>query len=384
VKIAHVTDFYLPRLGGIEVHVHDLSARQRAAGHTVDIITSSPPDPAGVTDEPHVHRIGQGLRWRHPLNPAAAVRVHDVLRDSDYDVVHAHGGVWSSLSFAGALSAVDSGIPAVLTWHSLLDWATPLYRLVDWTIDYTTRPIHWTAVSASATRPLYPLLPAGTEVGVVPNAVDVQDWRMEPVCRDPREVHVVAVMRLAPRKRPLHLLKMLRRVRERLPADIRMRTTIIGEGPERPTLERFLRRHRMQPEVTLTGRLTRERIRETYRTADVFVAPATLESFGIAALEARCAGLPVVAMRASGIADFVTDGVDGLLADSDQDMVEALFRLSTDAGLRTVIAGHNRDVPPPFGWPEALETTEKAYARAAELAGVRRSQPSFYRVLRAR
>ena len=40
MRIAHVTDFYLPRLGGIELHVSDLSDRQRAAGHEVEVLTS--------------------------------------------------------------------------------------------------------------------------------------------------------------------------------------------------------------------------------------------------------------------------------------------------------------------------------------------------------
>jgi glycosyltransferase involved in cell wall biosynthesis len=381
VKIAHVTDFYLPRLGGIEVHVHDLAQRQRAAGHAVDIITSSPAA-KGEADEPGVIRIGTGLGWKHPLNPRAALVVHDVLRDSDYDVVHAHGAIWSSTAFAGALSAVESGIPVVLTWHSLLGWVAPLYRGMDACIHFTPRGIHWTAVSESAAKPLNSMLPSGTKVGILANAVDVEDWCVTPVEGNPNEMHVVAVMRLAPRKRPIHLLKTLRAVQGALPEGVRMRATVIGEGPERGAMEKFLHRHGMQAQVTLPGRLTRAEIREIYRRADVFVAPAKLESFGIAALEARCAGIPVVAMRASGIADFVEDGVDGLLVESDAAMATALVRLATDPGLRTAIAAHNRAVAPPFGWADALATTEKAYTRAAELAGRRRSDVPFWRVLR--
>ena len=52
--------------------------------------------------------------------------------------------------------------------------------------------------------------------------------------------------------------------------------------------------------MRLAGRVDRAELTEIYRRADLFLAPAYLESFGIAALEARCAGLPVVAMRAPG------------------------------------------------------------------------------------
>lgn len=381
MKIAHVTDFYLPRLGGIEVHVHDLAQRQRGAGHTVDIITSSPAA-RDEDDEPGVRRIGTHLRWQHPLNPRSAKLVHDVLRASDYDVVHAHAGVWSSTAFAGALSAASLGIPAVVTWHSLLDWAAPLYRFADSGVHFSARAVHWTAVSESACKPLNSLLPRGTKVAVLPNAVDADDWRLSPLERDDAEVHLVAVMRLAPRKRPIHLLKMIRAAQRALPPGVRIRSTIIGEGPERGAMEKFLRRNGMQRDVTLPGRMTRQEIRETYRRADMFVAPATLESFGIAALEARCAGIPVIAMGESGIADFIVDGVDGALVDSDAAMSAAIVRFARLPEVRASIAAHNREVAPSFGWVDALASTEKAYARAAEMAGRRRSDVPFWRVLR--
>ena len=102
-------------------------------------------------------------------------------------------------------------------------------------------------------------------------------------------------MRLALRKRPHHYVKMLRRARELVPADVRLEAVIIGDGPRRAGIERYLAKHGMTDWVTLYGRATHEQIREVYRDADFFVAPATLESFGIAALEARSAGLPVIA-----------------------------------------------------------------------------------------
>ena len=88
---------------------------------------------------------------------------------------------------------------------------------------------------------------------------------------------------------------------------------IVGEGPERPRLERYraVRSHGLAGSVELAGRRSREEIRDLYATADVFVAPANLESFGIAALEARCAGVPVVAFGHTGISEFVTTAAPG-------------------------------------------------------------------------
>ena len=129
----------------------------------------------------------------------------------------------------------------------------------------------------------------------------------------------------------------------------------------------------MRDWVELPGRLDRAAIRDRLAAASVFLAPAELESFGIAALEARCVGLPVVASSRSGVGEFITPGVDGLLSASDAGMVDDLARLLTDPALRTAITRHNRTVAPDFGWQAAGTRTLEVYARAALVADARAS-----------
>ena len=71
----------------------------------------------------------------------------------------------------------------------------------------------------------------------------------------------------------------------------------------------------------------------------MYVAPANLESFGLAALEARCAGLPVVAKAQTGIREFVEHGQEGLLAANDHQFVDQVLALVRDPALRAKIAG---------------------------------------------
>jgi glycosyltransferase involved in cell wall biosynthesis len=229
-------------------------------------------------------------------------------------------------------------------------------------------PVAWTAVSELAAAPLRRIVGRRGTVGILPNGVEPADWKVRPVVRDAREVLAVSVMRLEPRKRPLALLRTVRRARRRLPDGVRLRLVVVGEGPMRARLERLVRRHGLEADVELPGRLDRAGIRELYRRADVYVAPATLESFGIAALEARCAGLPVLARRRTGIADFVTPGVDGLLAGSDRAMARDLALVAADPGLRERLTRHNRSVRPPAGWGEVLHSCELAYKTARGLS----------------
>jgi glycosyltransferase involved in cell wall biosynthesis len=365
MRIAHVTDFYVPRLGGIEMHVHDLATRQRAAGHEVDVITATPRSPAErrtlVHPEegaPRVRRVTEHAMFPAPFNPAGLRAGRRAVREGDYDVVHAHAGLVSPL--AVAVAALASEVPTVVTVHSLLSWLTPAFRLADTGFDWSSWPAVWTAVSDVAAEPVRRLV-APAPVYALPNGIDAAQWRVEPLPRETDEILVVAVMRLVPRKRPIQLLRILRRARNALGPSRPMRAVIVGEGAERGSMERYVHRHGMTGWVDLPGRLERPAIRELFARADMFVAPAILESFGIAALEARCAGLPVVARTEGGIGEFVGDGEEGLLASSDRGMADAIVRLATDSGLREAIATRNRTVASPVAWPDVLRRTEEIY-----------------------
>jgi glycosyltransferase involved in cell wall biosynthesis len=386
MRILHVSDAYLPKQGGIEIQVSDLARRQGEAGHDVTVLTCAPdvtgkrrttgvgvPDPEPPSPGGAVPELRVGIPWWAVR--AANEQVYAVLRRDRPDVVHAHLSVLSPLSILVVRAAARERVPVVMTLHSLWWLATPLYAIAHVLLGWGRWPVAWTAVSELAAAPLRRIVGRGGDVTVLPNGVEPADWRVDPVVRDPREVVVVSVMRLASRKRPLPLLRMLRSARRALPAGVSLRLVLVGEGPLQAHVERTVRRYRLADDVELPGRLDRSGIRELYRRADVYIAPATLESFGIAALEARCAGLPVLARRRTGIADFIAPGVEGLLARSDRALARDLARVAADVGLRQRLTRHNRTVPPEAGWGEVLQRCELAYKAAAELSPGRR-QPA--------
>jgi glycosyltransferase involved in cell wall biosynthesis len=187
---------------------------------------------------------------------------------------------------------------------------------------------------------------------------------VQPVPGRDDELRVVAVMRLAPRKRAMPLMRILDEASRTLAPDVRLTATVVGDGPERTRVERFVAQHGLHDRVDLPGRLTHEQILAAFAHADVFVQPSVKESFGLAALEARTAGLPVVAREQTGITEFVTDGVEGLLAHDDAGLALALVRLGRDPALRSRMAAHNREVPPAQTWPQVLRVVRDAYDAA--------------------
>ena len=360
LKVGLVTDCYVPRLGGIEMQVHDLAIHLRKVGHEVIVITPTPgPE---LIDGVRVHRMDVPLLpFDIPYAPSTFRRIADLLREERVDVAHFNGGIVSPVAFVGAANAQAQGIPTVITTHCLWSYATPGFRLLNARYHWTDWPVVFSAVSDVAAAPIHRIAKRGVDVTILPNGIENDTWVVTPAPRDASVVTIVGVMRLSPRKRPLHLLKMVKRVHEQAPPGITVKVVIIGEGPERTKLERYITEHGLADYVELAGRRTREEIREYFSHADMFVAPANLESFGIAALEARCAGLPVVAKARTGIREFIAHGQEGLLAESDDDMVAQLVRLVRDSALRSQIAKHNRETPSTVDWSEVVHLNVAAY-----------------------
>jgi glycosyltransferase involved in cell wall biosynthesis len=183
-------------------------------------------------------------------------------------------------------------------------------------------------------------------------------------------------MRLARRKRPMPLLRMFERVCRAVDRPVRL--TLVGDGPLRPRVEHRVRRSGLGDLVTITGRVEPVDVRRVLAGSDMYVAPAVLESFGLAALEARSIGLPVVGHAASGMADFIVHEVDGLLCAGDSAMVDALADLVVSPPLRRRIAEHNRVVPAAMTWDHTLNCHGAVYARAVEVT-TRKSRGSLVR-----
>src|SRR5512144_1833399 len=375
MRVAHVTDCYLPRVGGIEQQVHQLAWRQAAAGHDVHVVTSTagrvhPP----VQEAVQVHRLSSRyVPHPPPVSPHAWLALPGLLAEGDPDVVHIHASVGSPLAFVAGLACGSTDRLTVVTVHSMWAHLTRPYRVLFAATGLARLPIAWTAVSRVAAQQVQAAIGPGRPVRVLPNGIDADQWRAP---GSPRrgDVHIVAVLRLTARKRPIALLDVLRRTRETLPAGVDIRASVIGDGPLRRAVHRYVARHGMSW-VDLLGARTSEHVRAVLHDADVFVATARLESFGIAALEARCAGVPIVALSGTGVADFVRHGREGLLARDDEDLVAALTRLVGSPDARATIAAHNRERLPPVSWGTTLNAAERAYADAAAMAYARVAQP---------
>jgi len=365
-----VSDCYAPRTGGIETQVRALAARQSAGGDDVRVITATPGHASVFSgrdevDGLPVHRVAARIPFELPVHPHTAREVGHLLDGYPVDVVHVHAGVVSPFAWGAVRAATKRGIPTLVTVHSV--WgplARPGFGLSDTVVRWSRWGVTLSAVSEVAAQRIAAAIPQTGSVLVIPNGIDPEEWHVDPRGAEPGRLRVTSVMRMAPRKRTLPLVKVIAEARQQLAGVVDLSAVLVGDGPERARAEKHVRDQCLGDAIRFTGRLDRPGILEVFAESDVYLQPSVKESFGLAALEARSAGLPVVARSQTGTTQFIHQGVQGLLADDDAGLAGALVRLGRDRDLLSSIAEHNRSTPPQDSWPHVLEVVRAAYTRA--------------------
>ncbi|WP_185933953.1 glycosyltransferase family 4 protein [Actinobaculum suis] len=396
MRIALVSDCFMPRLGGIESQVRDLALALQNNGHQVLVITATPAQRGGgyshdVVEGIRVLRLATPIFGGIPINPFCGRQLLAALQGAD--VVHINTGLVSPFAWHALLLAKLHTLPALVTWHSVLK--PTVWPYIPFVRPITGPTIRHAAPSQLVAREVKQVVGQKGEVAVIPNGVSLRDWRQvaswrlaarasepasesaststpEPapetapeqakLLREQRRLRIISARRLAPRKRTLEMLEIVKAAREISGLDATL--TIYGEGPQRWELERWIRSHRAASWVRLPGRASRAELMQAYAQADIYLSSSRLESFGIATLEARAAGLPVVCPTNTGADDFLENEVSGLLGESDQDVAAQLARLLLDDELRGRITHHNATTEPRENWELVTRLTEVEYRAA--------------------
>jgi phosphatidylinositol alpha-1,6-mannosyltransferase len=205
------------------------------------------------------------------------------------------------------------------------------------------------------------------KVALISNGVDLQRFgpksrRVDLLARynlAGRRV-LLTVGRLYARKGMDRVIESLAEVRRVLP-DISY--LLVGDGPYLPELERLAAARGVRDAVVFAGAVPDAELIDHYALADVFVMAnrempdGDTEGFGLVFLEANACGIPVIAGRAGGSVDAVTDGVNGLVVDGNQppQIAAAILRLFQDETLRARLAATGSAVAARSGWDSRVD-----------------------------
>lgn len=189
--------------------------------------------------------------------------------------------------------------------------------------------------------------PRGVDSALFNPAKRSREWRAERGIAN-SDVVVAFVSRLVAEKGLDVVAHVMRGLSER---NASCRALIVGDGPERATLETSL------PKAIFEGHLTGEILARAYASSDVFLFPSETETFGNVTLEALSSGLPAVVANATGSNALVTDSVNGYLVPprNSAAFLERVQQLVSDGELRARMGSAARESAESYDWSAVLD-----------------------------
>jgi phosphatidylinositol alpha-mannosyltransferase len=363
VKIGLVSPYVYPLPGGVTQHVRFLYENLRLRGHDVRILSAS----HGLQrrSEGDVIRLGKGFSMPAngsmgtiTLSPRYVSQAHDLLDRERFDVLHFHEPF---VPFLSLVLLNQSRSVNIATFHAYGGWS-PAYEFGSRALRGYGERLHGRiAVSAAARHFIDRYFPG--DYKVIPNGVDVTRFqRAVPLTRwQDGTRNILFVGRFEPRKGLLELLKAYRILRKRGAEDTRL--LLVGAGPQEREARRYVATRRLGG-VEFLGRVGDDERNQLFRTADVFVSPATgRESFGIVLLEAMAAGAPIVASDIHGYKGVVRRGREALLVPpkDPEELAAAIERLLRDRELAAAMAEAGPRRAEEFSWPRVTAKVDDYY-----------------------
>ncbi len=301
------------------------------------------------------------LGRRGGLDLGALWRVRSLLNDLQIDILNTH---CFSAGFWGRLAAVMAATPNVVaTFHSVAGWRQPRKQFV---CNRLLQPVttRFVAVSESVQRSL--VEKERTRPGairLIHNGIEARRfYRSANQTADRRRLGlseegwvIGMVARCSPEKGGRTLVQAVARL---LRDSVPVQGVLVGDGPDLAAWKKAAAEEGVGDRIRFVG--AQKEVAPWLAVMDVLVCPSIQESFGLAALEAQAAGIPVVASRIDGFLDTLQDGVDALLVEPGQpaafaEAIQSLLGASHLAG--KLVEGGQRNVR-----RFTIEATARQYA----------------------
>ncbi len=364
MKIAIVTEYYYPSLGGITEHVHHFALEAHKMGHEPVIITSNAGKDMTMADQPvEVIKIGRsmpvysnGSIARVTVGLNLAKKINDLLKTEKFDVVHVHSPMVPTLPL---LFQRHSNTVTVGTFHTQFDVSGELSVLNKFMRSYFEALDGRIAVSKLCIESMARYFHG--EYRVIPNGIDTA--KFHPACEkvhkfNDGKLNIFSLSRLEPRNGLDILIESFVKVRSKR-NDCRL--IIGGGGPLKSYFESMVPPE-MKSDVHFIGEILGSRP-NYYATADIFCFPTTRASFGITVLEGMAAGKPVVAFTMPAYRQIIKEPDEGVLcgAPESDNLADALMTLLDSRTLRETIGLKARVRAEEFSWSRVTQQVVNYY-----------------------
>lgn len=370
MKIALVSEYYYPLLGGITEHVYNLAKSLSERGNDVTVITHNlkPRKHHHYPDEPvefPVVRFGRGVPIysngsfaRVTLGRHLGTELADFFEREQFDVIHSHSPLTPILPLIAIRRS--NALATVGTFHTYFDRSRGYELLKKKAQEHMEMLDGRIVVSDACVEALSRYFKS--DYRVIPNGIDTNYFtpaaaRLDEF--DDGKLNILFLGRFDPRNGLRTMLEAFKRVKAEF-ADCRL--IIVGDGPLRPYYRTLISKD-LAPDVHFAGSVNGGRP-AYYASADIYCSPCTKASFGVVLLEAMASGKPIVASDINGYRLVMEHGKQGLLvpeADTGA-FADSLLKLLKDKRLREKMgAAGRRTAVEQFSWDLVARRVEDYY-----------------------
>jgi N-acetyl-alpha-D-glucosaminyl L-malate synthase BshA len=329
-----------PTLGGSGVLATELGKALAEKGHNIHFITYQQPVRLGGF---HANIFYHEVRVPTyplfdfpPYETALASAMVDVVKNQDIDLLHVHYAIPHAAAAYMAkqiLAKQNKKIPVITTLHgtdiTLVGRDKTYSPVVTFSMEESDA---LTAVSKNLKAETYRNFKIDKEIDVIYNFVDVKRFHKKPIDAFKKliapngERIIVHASNFRKVKRVADVIKTFQLVAKEIPSKL----LLIGDGPERPDLEAMTRDCVNKDDIKFLGK--QEQMEDLLPIADLFLLPSEYESFGLAALEAMAAEVPVISSNAGGLPEIIVDGYCGYMSNVGdvEDMAKNAIKILKD------------------------------------------------------
>jgi 1,2-diacylglycerol 3-alpha-glucosyltransferase len=351
MNICMMTNTYLPHVGGVARSTSTFAEEYRKMKHKVLVVAPEfEGPPLSKRAAAIVERIsaiqnfnGSDFSVRLPL----ATGLSDRLDAFSADIIHAHHPFL--LGDTALRVGANKNVPVIFTHHTRYEDYTHYVpfdspTLKEIAINLSTEFANLCDGVIAPSESIAKLIKqrgVKTPVAVVPTGIDVQAFaagngpRFRRKFKIPAGAFVIGhVGRLAPEKNLEYLTSAVALVLKTTPS---ARFLVVGGGPSEAAMKKICAEHGVSKQLVLAGKHTGRGLHDAYRAMDVFAFASFSETQGMVLAEAMAAGLPSVALNASGVREVVRNGDNGFLLPARTPVkvfARHLARLATEPALR--------------------------------------------------
>lgn len=311
-----------PTFGGSGVLATELGKVLAEKGHNIHFITyQQPVRLSGFHANIFYHEVRvptYPLFDFPPYETALASSMVDVVNNNNIDLLHVHYAIPHAAAAYMAkqiLAKQNKHIPVITTLHgtdiTLVGRDKTYSPVVTFSMEESEV---LTAVSYNLKEETYKNFNIDKQIEVIHNFVDVHRFHKKPVdafkklIAPNNEKIIVHASNFRKVKRVMDVVKTFLLINKKIPAKL----LLIGDGPERPEIEAFTRECYDCAEIKFLGK--QEQMEDILPIADLFLLTSEYESFGLAALEAMAAEVPVISTNAGGIPEININGYCGYMS----------------------------------------------------------------------